>query len=121
MSDEFRWLPICDRCLNNSRNPHLRCAIHPFGITSPLGQCPEFELDPAAGGEECWEPEGASFYADELIITPEQRWTRAQKLELLDWHPVFTGRCPNCERSLFKTKLQPHWDCPHCHWKDDSL
>jgi hypothetical protein len=121
MSDGFGWLPICDRCLNNSHNPHLRCAIHPLGVATTLEQCLDFEFNLAAVDEEQWEPEGASFYGDELIITPEQRWTREQQLELLDWHPLFTGRCPNCERPLVKTDLQPHWDCLHCHWKDDSL
>jgi hypothetical protein len=54
------------------------------------------------GGKGLWEPECASYYGDELVITPEQRWNREQKLALLDWHPMFTGRCPHCEVPLFK-------------------
>lgn len=68
--------------------------------------------------EEQWEPEGArfvngaliieydsgaspwehrSFYNGEEIIQPRfTRWTREEMLELLDWHPMFTGICPQC-------------------------
>lgn len=54
-----------------------------------------FDLKP---DEELWEPEGASYYAGELILQPQQRWTQAEQLELLDTHPMFTGKCPACNR-----------------------
>ncbi|MBD1899467.1 hypothetical protein NDI44_24715 [Trichocoleus sp. DQ-A3] len=42
----------------------------------------------------------------------EQRFTPEAKLELLDYHPMFTGRCPCCEMP-FEMKKPPfvHWDC----------
>jgi len=55
------------------------------------------------------------------VIEPVQRWTREQKLALLDWHPMFTGHCPDCERSLVHTHpARVYWDC-QCKWRDDSV
>lgn len=128
----FHKLPECDRCRNHSSSSYLRCAIHPSGIEA--GSCPDFQEDPQAQhkqaeflglnwveGEE-WEPEGASYYAGELIIDAVQRFTRQQQRELLDWHPLFTGRCPHCERAIaLSCPPQVHWDCEECGWKDDSI
>ena len=109
----------CDRCIFNTRNPHLPCAVHPYKIMND--QCPDFELDTSLPAGEWCEPEGASYYAGELVIEPTQRWMREQKLALLDWHPMFTGRCPDCERSLMQTHpARVYWDC-QCGWRDDSI
>lgn len=78
-----------------------------------------FDLDP---DEEQWEPEGASYYNGELIVQPQQRWTREEQMELLDTHPMFTGRCPQCERPFPRYEKPPvHWDCPQCGWVDDTV
>ena len=63
-----------------------------------------------------------SFYNGEEIIQPRQRWTREEQLELLDTHPMFTGRCPQCELP-FPRYERPlvHWDCSQCGWVDDTL
>ncbi len=77
-----------------------------------------FDLDP---DQEQWKPEGASYYNGELIVQPQQRWTREEQLELLDWHPMFTGRCPTCELPFPRYEKTPvHWDCP-CGWSDDTV
>ena len=56
------------------------------------------------------------------IVTPIQRWTTVQKLELLDTHPMFTGRCPNCEIPMLQTEPpRLHWDCERCGWVDDRV
>ena len=120
-------IPARGRCTFNTRNPHLPCAVHPCKIVD--AQCPDFELDTSLSAQEWWEPEGASYYAGELMIEPIQRWTREQKIALLDWHPMFTGRCPDCERTLRGAELplvQTHparvcWDCQECGWRDDSV
>lgn len=71
--------------------------------------------------EEQWEPAGASYYNGELILQPKQRWTPEEQLDLLDWHPLFTGRCPRCERPFPKYDRPPvRWDC-ECGWIDDSV
>ena len=71
---------------------------------------------------EQWQPEGASYYDDELILDPVQRLSLEQRLEMLDVHPLFTGRCPNCERPVARSPdSQIHWDCGHCGWADDSV
>jgi hypothetical protein len=116
-----RQLPQCDRCRNNSRNPHLFCAIHPNGVPKDQAVCQDWEADPSCPQGEWWEPEGGSFYGDELVISPHQRLTRQQQLELLMWHPVFTGLCPQCRHEFPKETPLIHWDCPNCHWKDDAL
>lgn len=86
------------RCLLYGRNPHLICAVHPIGPNADT--CIDFRENPNAEPEELWEPEGATYYNDELILQPRQRWTPEQQLELLDTHPLFTGRCPRCEHPL---------------------
>ncbi|MEZ2224708.1 MAG: hypothetical protein ACBR50_00320 [Microcoleus sp.] len=113
-------LPECDRCLLYGRNPHIICAVHPAG---PNGDtCPDFREDPNAEPEELWEPENASYYNGELILQPRQRWTPEQQLELLDTHPLFTGRCPQCEMTYPKYETPPvHWDCAECGWMDDAV
>lgn len=139
-------LPLCDRCLLCAREPFLVCAIHPYG---PDGDtCLDFRPNPELENkhfvdflglgereddvaysnpyqqdpdEEQWEPIGASYYNGELILQLQQRWTREEQLELLDWHPMFTGRCPHCERPFPKYVKPPvHWDC-ECGWMDDTV
>ena len=112
--------PECDRCLLYARNPHLVCAVHPAGPNADT--CPDFREDPNTASEELWEPEGASYYNGELILQPRQRWTLEQQLELLDTHPLFTGRCPQCEMTYPPYETPPvHWDCSACGWMDDSV
>ena len=115
-----RRLPQCDRCLNNSHNPHLFCAIHPYGVPEGQSTCLDWEEDTQCPEEEWWEPEGGSFYGDELVISSHQRWTRVQQLELLMWHPLFTGLCPQCRHEFLPITVI-HWDCPKCQWTDDAL
>ncbi|WP_375511661.1 hypothetical protein [uncultured Nostoc sp.] len=81
----------------------------------------DFRLDPNAEPVELWKPEGATYYNGELIVQPQQRWTQQQKLELLDWHPMFTGRCPQCSSEFDRGYTsRVHWDCK-CGWMDDSI
>lgn len=94
-----------------------------------------FSLDP----DENWSPPGTEFvngelviqrddepayYNGELIRQSQRRRTREEQLELLDTHPLFTGRCPRCEMP-YPQDYKPlvHWDCPRpeCGWKDDSV
>lgn len=118
----IRRIPQCDRCLNNTRDPHILCTIHPLGTPVGMKSCPDYEADLTLPPGEWWEPEGASYYGNELVVTPVQRLTLQQKLELLDWHPIFTGRCPNCEIPIQQTDPpRIHWDCEHCQWVDDSV
>jgi hypothetical protein len=93
--------------------------MHPHGSD---GNCPDFEPSRTRQVEGQWEPQDAAYYGDELVITPVSRWTRAQRLELLLWHPLFTGLCPNCRQPFTLDQLsQVHWDCPACSWCDDSV
>jgi len=115
-------IPECDPCLLYGRNPYLVCAVHPTGPNADT--CPDFRENPDAEPDELWEPEGASYYNGELILQPRQRCTPEQQLELLDTHPLFTGRCPRCEHPFPKYEIPPvHWDCIHCGWNgfDETL
>ena len=108
------------RCLLYARNPHLVCAVYPAGPNT--NTCIDFRENPNAEPEELWEPEGASYYNGELILQPRQQWTPEQQLELLDTHPLFTGRCPRCERLFPQYETPPvHWDCSACGWMDDAV
>ena len=61
-------------------------------------------------------------YDGRPVSMPRQRFTPEAKLELLDYHPMFTGRCPQCEMPFPKYETPPvHWDCSTCGWMDDSV
>jgi hypothetical protein len=126
-------IPECDHCRFYEGNPYIVCANFPSGPQDDF--CPHFALDPDTELEELWEPEGArfvngdlaiardrSFYNGEEIIQPRQRWTPEEQLARLDSHPMFTGRCPQCELTFPQyEKLPVHWDCPACGWLDDTV
>lgn len=121
-----RKLDICDRCHFCAHSLYLVCPVHPQGVAGE--ECLDFRPaadDPALAfyePSELWEPQGARYYAGELILEPIQRLTNAQRLELLDTHPLFTGRCPSCEMPVHETQPpRVHWDCEHCGWVDDSI
>lgn len=59
-----------------------------------------------------------SSYAGEPIYQPPQRLTRAQKLELLMCHPLFTGKCPQCGQEVSKPSESQVWCCLECGWRD---
>ncbi|CAN1209013.1 hypothetical protein TUMEXPCC7403_02235 [Tumidithrix helvetica PCC 7403] len=93
-------LPECDRCNLYSRTNYLVCAVHPAG---PSGKtCPDFE------SAELWEPENPEHY-------------REQHMDEWFWHPIFTGKCPDCNHSFSRLRLPPlHWRCSVCGWEDDE-
>ena len=122
-------LDCCDLCEYCAHSPYLVCTAHPMGVEGD--SCSDFRLamsarpspdDPMAWYGEEWQPEGASYYGGELILDPVQRLSLEQRLEMLDVHPLFTGRCPNCERPVARSpERQIYWDCGHCGWVDDSV
>lgn len=120
-------LDICDHCRFCAHSPYLVCVIHPSGVESDrcLDYMPDVENDPALAFYEPldqWQPLGAVRYGDELVLDPVKKLTDAQRLALLDSHPLFTSRCPNCEMPLHEKRPQRvHWDCAHCGWVDDSI
>ena len=62
-----------------------------------------------------------SYYNGELILQPKQRWTPEEQMELLDTHPLFTSRCPQCGAEFERDDTaRVHWDC-ECGWMDDSV
>ena len=95
-------------------------------------RCLDFRLDPNAEAQ-LWEPSGARYIGDELviervtyngeeIIQPRQLWTQQQQLELLDTHPLFTGKCPECGYTFERDyTARVHWNCPDCGWMDDTV
>jgi len=112
-------IPLCSVCNLFARNPHLVCAVHPDGPTTDT--CLDFRAPLLHEPEPLWEPEGASYYNGELSLF-KPRLTREQQLWLLDNHPFFTGRCPQCHYRFDPNHPpQVHWDCPDCGWIDDAL
>lgn len=126
-------IPDCDRCRFYEGNPYIVCANFPSGPGDDF--CPHFALDPDGNQRNCGnrkEPRfvngdlvigrDLSFYNGEEIIQPRQRWTPEEQLDLLDSHPMFTGRCPQCEVTFPRYDKPPvHWDCPACGWVDNSV
>jgi len=67
-------------------------------------------------------PVGGSFYSGELIPESHSRLTQEEQLELLEKHPLFTGRCPQCGYTFSQGEMPAvHWDCPCCRWVDESI
>ena len=47
---------------------------------------------------------------------------KEELLALIDYHPIFTGVCPQCKHKFYKENPPLiHWDCPVCSWIDDSV
>ncbi len=89
----------CDRCSYYAHSRYVVCALHPAGPTRP--HCPDFD------SAELWEPEDPAIYGE---------WVK----EML-WHPLFTGRCPECRRPFSRFKLPPvTWQCSACGWQEDE-
>ncbi len=104
------------------------CGFHPAGVEG--NHCVDFKaaLPEAVVRDDLldwysdrWQPQGASYYGDELILEPFKGRSLEQRLELLDSHPLFTGRCPQCERGIKAITGQIHYDCENCGWVDDSV
>ena len=134
----FHKLPECDCCQFYTGNTLLLCPVHPNGIKQD--QCLDFREDETAArrwkqflgldwvsevgleDEHLWlnsseeELEESSYYNGESITSPKQRWSREQQTHLLDWHPMFTGRCPECEMPMEQPDLKQNWMCSNCGW-----
>lgn len=109
-------LPECERCCFYAFSDQVVCAVHPAGPDSD--SC----LDFRPRKEELWEPVGASYYDGELILHRPPRYTPEEQLWLLDNHPWFTGECPECGYQFGEQNPPPpHWDCPRCGWRDDTV
>ncbi len=121
--------PQCQLCDFYNYNAYLRCTLHPLGLA--LEECHDFVAIASEGEglgtaqtsevEEQWQPEGAAYYNGELVLQTRRR-TVTEQLALLDTHPLFTERCPNCELPIAPVHpVQVHWDCSNCGWIDDSV
>ena len=124
-------LPECDRCQFNAHSSYTVCAVHPVGVDGDT--CLDFREDPNAEPEELWEPEGASYIDDELVLEcscyngeeiwqPQRQLAPEQQWHILETHPLFTGHCPSCGYQ-FPPHVPElvHFDCPSCGWIDDSV
>lgn len=105
----------CQRFSGSLDPTHLVCAVHPSGPAQV--PCPDFAK---VVGQ--WEPLGAGYYDGELVLQPEHYLSTEERLEILDTHPLFTGKCPECG-FVFAEAPEIHWDCPNpeCDWLDDSV
>jgi predicted RNA-binding Zn-ribbon protein involved in translation (DUF1610 family) len=51
-----------------------------------------------------------------------QNLTTGQQLHIIDNHPLFTGKCPECGYVFNRDYTAIiHFDCPECGWMDDSV
>jgi len=106
-------IPACDRCFYYLQSPYLICAVNPCG---PVGKtCKDFSgIAPSAAAPER-QSLGGGYYAGDWIPQPFPALTTAEQLSLLDEHPQFTGRCPNCEMPIAES-AEGQWKCGHCEW-----
>jgi hypothetical protein len=90
-------LPKCASC-KFARNP---CPIHPLDVHGD--DCLDFRLQ------------------YKMDFTPTL--TRNEQWQLLNTHPIFTDKCPQCD-SVYESLdscsawiVQTDWICPICDWK----
>lgn len=108
-------IPECNRCQYFSQSLYLVCGINPSG---PAGEtCDDFEATVQAAAAPKRHPLGGGYYLGDWIPQPFPTLTAAEQLSLLDWHPQFTGRCPNCEMPI-AAAAEGQWKCRYCEWKD---
>ncbi|MGB5771986.1 MAG: hypothetical protein WBM32_19280 [Crocosphaera sp.] len=138
-------IELCNRCLFYSHDSSIVCPVHPYGVYG--NDCLDFRQDPNKEEveEEVWSPEGYTFdkegelqpltdddnhpdgyilnyYDGELVVTKPSPYTQEELLELIDYHPIFTGVCPQCKHEFDKNNPpEIHWDCSSCGWIDDSV
>lgn len=113
-ADSMPKIPECDRCQYFINSPYLVCGVNPCG---PKGNtCDDFAPHADAGGATERNPLGGG-YAGDWIPKPFPTMSAEEQLALLDWHPQFTGRCPNCEIPISATE-DSQWTCPHCQWHE---
>jgi hypothetical protein len=124
-------LPECGRCLLYARSPYIVCAVHPTGVDGE--NCLDFREKPNVESEKLWEPEGASYIDDELVLErsyyngeeiwqPQRLLTLEQQWHTLETHPFFTGCCQSCGYQFpHNVPGLVHFDCPRCGFLDDSV
>ena len=104
---------LCQRFSGYCGAEFLICGIHPSGPAET--PCPDF-----AEVSEPFEPLGGAYYAGELVLQPTHDLTTAERLELLETHPFFTGVCPQCGAAIAGEGLV-HYDCEPCGYKNDLV
>lgn len=111
-------IPECDRCQYFANSPYMVCGIHPCG---PMGgTCKDFSTIAEYSEAEARQPLGGGYYAGDWIPQPFPTLTTDDRLRLLDWHPQFTGRCPNCEMPIAESEVS-QWQCGHCKWEESRV
>ncbi|HIK13760.1 MAG TPA: hypothetical protein IGS53_00430 [Leptolyngbyaceae cyanobacterium M33_DOE_097] len=128
----FHKLPECNHCQFFSGNALLPCSVHPTGVSE--ASCLDYREDERAAqhwqtflgldwvAEPGHQEEEVRYYCGEVIRDRSFRLSDLARLELLDYHPMFTGRCPECEMPMQQTEPpRVHWDCSVCGWKDDEI
>ena len=103
----------CQRFSGYCGTEFLVCGIYPSGPAET--PCPDF----AEVTEQC-EPLGGAYYAGELVLQPTHYLTTAERLEILETHPFFTGVCPECGETIWGEGLV-HYDCQNCGFRDDLI
>ncbi|HEY9824977.1 MAG TPA: hypothetical protein V6D19_05985 [Stenomitos sp.] len=87
------------------------CILYPDGpVEIP---CMDFAEVPGAG-----EDFSAAWYGNHLIVQPRLHLSQADRLALLETHPLFTGICPKCGAAI-PADNHIHYDCNKCGWKAD--
>jgi hypothetical protein len=88
----------------------------------PAALAPTFKKTPTPNRRNYGNPKVQATITANLSCNQGSGGHALQQLELLDTHPLFTGRCPRCEMTYPQYETPPiHWDCSACGWIDDSV
>ncbi|PZO50724.1 MAG: hypothetical protein DCF15_15505 [Phormidesmis priestleyi] len=108
---------LCHRCQYFLRSPFLVCAVNPSGPDNLT--CEDFAAISEVDVVENKQPLGGGYYAGDWIPQPFPTLTTVEQLAILDWHPQFTGRCPECEMPIANA-ANSQWHCNHCEWRESA-
>lgn len=61
--------------------------------------------------------EEAAYYNREPVYQSGRELSLSEKEQLLNWHPLLTGCCPECKAKIAYEPTQVDWQCQQCDWR----
>ena len=61
--------------------------------------------------------EEVAYYSGEPIYQSRRKLSLSEQERLLNWHPLLTGYCPECQAEIPHALMQTDWQCQQCDWR----
>ena len=121
----LRKLPECQHCQFNGRwsktdrrsSTYIVCAVHPGG--APEDYCIDFRPICNTQSRLKLTMEEYMFYGSDYIAIAPTRLTQSDRELILNTHPLYTGKCPQCNYQ-FPKDHHFNGECPVCNWRNSD-